>query len=562
MLLALITTLQATILGLQATISGLEATIATQRRAADHQRGDIARLVTMVEGLTKQLDVLLNDQAMAQRAELARLREQAKAALAAAAVSAAAGGSSPTGGPPPGPPTLPPESKGKADPNRSKHGRGIVPSHLERDVHTVLPDRCAGCKGTSLGAVDTLVTEEYDYVKAHLRVRRTERTVGCCSDCGVRVTPPQPPMPFDRAACTFGLMAWMLYMKAGLFVPLDRLGRELERQGARIPSATLTRWWGRGADLGLPIAAAVRASLLAGNHVRTDGTGLRVIFPRMLAEPVKGPVRPGEADASGRLVARAPISGQILVFGDDEHAVYHFTPTKEGHHALDFFQVGVDADGKAILWRGTITADAVSSQDCLFETGDRIESGCNSHGLRKFRDDADKAPLLASRAMAFIGRVYDIEADARAEKKLDAELLAHRQAHAGPVVAAFRTWLDAHITDLLPSNPVRKAMQYYINHWAALTHFLKDPLVPLDNNWSERALRKVALVRNNSMFAGGEEGAVRLCTTLTLVQTCFLIGVDPCAYLEWALQRVVPHADNRGLAPCDLTPAAYKAAQK
>jgi glycosyltransferase involved in cell wall biosynthesis len=105
--------------------------------------------------------------------------------------------------------------------------------------------------------------------------------------------------------------------------------------------------------------------------------------------------------------------------------------------------------------------------------------------------------------MAFIGRVYDIEADARAQKRLGAELLAHRQAHAGPVVAAFRTWLDAHITDLLPSNPVRKAMQYYINHWAALTHFLNDPLVPLDNNWSERALRKVAMVRNNSMFAGG-----------------------------------------------------------
>ena len=74
-LLALITTLQATIAGLQATISGLEATIATQRSAADQQRGDIARLVTRVEGLTKQLDVLLNDQAVAQRAELAKLRK-------------------------------------------------------------------------------------------------------------------------------------------------------------------------------------------------------------------------------------------------------------------------------------------------------------------------------------------------------------------------------------------------------------------------------------------------------------------------------------------------------
>jgi transposase len=102
-------------------------------------------------------------------------------------------------------------------------------------------------------------------------------------------------------------------------------------------------------------------------------------------------------------------------------------------------------------------------------------------------------------------------------------------------------------------------MQYYLNHWAALTRFLDDPEVPLDNNWAERALRIVALLRNNSMFAGGEEGAVRLCTVFTLIHTCRVIGVDAYEYLEWALTRVVPHPSNRGLAPVDLTPGAFKA---
>lgn len=547
-----------TVDALLALIATLHATIATLRSTIDQQRGDIARLVTMVEGLTGQLDALLHGQAVAQRADLARLRAEAQAA----AKSPAPGGAAdPSGGPAPAPPGPPPDPKKNLSPNRSKHGRGEVPDHLSRDLHTIPAGRCSQCPGEApVAVVETVVTEEYDYVKAHVRIRRTERAVGRCTGCGVRVTPPQPPMPFDRASCTFALQAWLLYMKCGLFVPLDRLRRELERQGARIPSATATRWWGRGADLLLPAAACVRMSLLAGSHIRTDGTGLRVIFPRMLVEPVKGPVRVGEADETGRLLAREPIYGQILVFGDDEHAVYHFTLTKEGRHAVDFLRVGEDVHGNAILWRGTITADAVSSQNCLFETGDRIESGCNSHGLRKFRDDVDKAPLLAGRAMAFIGRVYDIEAEARLKKKVGAELLAHRTEFASPVVAEFKTWLAAHITDLLPSNPVRKAMQYYVNHWDALTRFLLDPAVPLDNNWSERALRQIAMIRNNSMFAGGEEGAVRLCTVLTLVQTCFLIGVDACAYLEWALQRSVPHPNNRHFVPSDLTPAAYKAA--
>jgi transposase len=530
---------------LRLTNAELAATIATQRR-------DIVRLVKMVEGLTKQLDALLGEQAIAERAELARLRQ-----AAVDTAPPAEGGDAPPGGRGAGP-----DLKPALNSRRSKHGRGPIPAAPTRDIHKMKPGKCDRCHGDSLAIADTQVTEEWDYVKAHLRIRRTERTTCVCTHCNARVTPLMPPMPFERAACTFGLLAWLLYMKCGLFVPLDRLVRELARQGATIPSPTLTRWWGRGADLLLPIAASVRLSLLEGSHVRMDGTGLRVIFPRMLAIPVKGDARHGATDPMGRLVARAPISGQILVFGDDEHAVYHFTLTKEGRHALDFFTTGNHADGRPILWRGTITADAAGSQDCLFTSGDRIEAGCNSHGLRKFRDDADKAPLLAARAMGFIGRVYDIEGEARTKKMLGAQLLSHRREHAGPIVAEFRVWIDAHLTDLLPSNPVRKAIQYYVNHWAALTRFLHDPDVPLDNNWSERALRKVAMIRNNSMFAGGEEGALRLCTVFTLVQTCALLGVDACAYLEWALQRVVPHLDNRGIVASDLTPAAYKTTQK
>ncbi len=130
------------------------------------------------------------------------------------------------------------------------------------------------------------------------------------------------------------------------------------------------------------------------------------------------------------------------------------------------------------------------------------------------------------------------------------------------MAADFRVWIDDHIEELLPTHPVRKAMQYYINHWDALTRFLGDAAVELDNNWSERALRKVNLIRNNSLYAGGNDGARRLCTLLTLVHTARQLRVDPFEYLQWALTRVVPHSSNRGLTPADLTPAAYQAAQE
>ena len=335
--------------------------------------------------------------------------------------------------------------------------------------------------------------------------------------------------------------------------------KEFAAAGARIPSSTATRWWTRGTDLARPIWEVLRLSLLADTHLRMDGTGLQVVFPREKGSPIKGPARPGDTDANGFLLPREPLDGQILVFGNDEHAVYLFTPTRQGHHALDFLTVGQDEEGHPVRWQGTITADALTAQDCLFEGEARKEGGCNAHGLRKFRDDADKAPLLASRAMAFIGRVFDIDREGRANDLRGPALLTHRQTFAKPVVDEFRVWLDEHITDLLPKHPIRKAMQYYLNHWSALTLFLTDPEVPLDNNWSERALKLVALLRKNSMFAGGRDGAERLCTMFSLIHTCRLIGVDACDYLEWALTRIVPHRDNRGYAASDLTPAAFKA---
>lgn len=527
-----------------------------QQRATEEANRQVVRLMAMVEGLTKQLDELLRDRDEELRAELAKVQAEAQAAAEAAAAALASVTDAPTAD------TTPPAEPPPKRKNRHEHGKTPIPSSLPRDVRESRPDRCSACGSTEVhDRVGPDPIEEYDYVRAHLRVRRTHRYGCACDDCGALTPPPPPPpMPFDRASCTFALMAWLCFAKCSLFLPLDRQCRDFEAQGFRIPSATMTRWWSRGADLLMPVAASVRASLLCDTHLRMDGTGMRVVYPRVKGEPVKGPARPGETDAEGYLLAQLPVNGQIMVYGNDDHVVFAYTPTREGDHILDFLTVGEDAYGQPIRWKGTVTADALSAYDCLFdEDVGCTESGCNSHGFRKFRDEADKAPLLASIALGFIDRFFQAEREAQKLGLRGAALLAHRQADAGPAVREFRAWLDRHIGDLLESNPIRKAMQYYINHWTALTRFLVDADVPLDNNWSERALRKIALLRNNSLYAGGEAGVARLCTLFTLIATCRQIGVDAYRYLEWALTRVVPHPDNRGLVPDDLTPAAYKA---
>ena len=110
-------------------------------------------MVAMVEGLTQQLDQLLKDRDDERRAELAKLRKEARAAAEAAKAVAesetetpARGGSAdPSGG----------ESSDKAapGPKRDEHGREPKPDHLERDTTNLRRDICAHCKGEKLVAL-------------------------------------------------------------------------------------------------------------------------------------------------------------------------------------------------------------------------------------------------------------------------------------------------------------------------------------------------------------------------------------------------------------------------
>jgi hypothetical protein len=118
--------------------------------------------------------------------------------------------------------------------------------------------------------------------------------------------------------------------------------------------------------------------------------------------------------------------------------------------------------------------------------------------------------------------------------------------------------MDAVEPTLPPDDPVAKVIRYYRNHWAALTRFLDDPDLPLDNSASEREFQHVAKLRLNSLFAGGTEGAHRAAVLLGIAASCRRQGVDLQAYLTWVFVRVGTHAAKYGLSAAELTPAAYR----
>jgi transposase len=132
-----------------------------------------------------------------------------------------------------------------------------------------------------------------------------------------------------------------------------------------------------------------------------------------------------------------------------------------------------------------------------------------------------------------------------------------RQAHAGPALAAFRHWLDATLPKLSRRSELAIAIRYALTRWPALTRYVDDGRLEIDNNAAERALRSIAVGRKNWLFAGSDQGGHRAATIYSLVETAKLNKVDPEAWLRDTINRIADHPQRRidELLPWNYRPA-------
>ena len=85
------------------------------------------------------------------------------------------------------------------------------------------------------------------------------------------------------------------------------------------------------------------------------------------------------------------------------------------------------------------------------------------------------------------------------------------------------------------------AIRYALSHWRALTRYVDDGLLEIDNSAAERALRAVALGRKNYLFCGSDSGGRRAAAIYSLLGTAKLNGFDPELYLHRVLSRIAEH---------------------
>ena len=101
-----------------------------------------------------------------------------------------------------------------------------------------------------------------------------------------------------------------------------------------------------------------------------------------------------------------------------------------------------------------------------------------------------------------------------------------------------KTWLEAEHQVLLPRSPMATAITYAKNQWTALNTYVTQGYLNIDNNASERALKRVALGRKNWLFAGNDAAAENHAKLWSLIASCERHKVDPQRYLTSVLAKI------------------------
>ena len=158
-------------------------------------------------------------------------------------------------------------------------------------------------------------------------------------------------------------------------------------------------------------------------------------------------------------------------------------------------------------------------------------------------------------ALLLIAQLYRVEERARALSP--EERLRLRQLQSRPVLDKLHQYLLEIQAEVLPKSPAGRAARYTLKNWKALNRYCADGDLEIDNNATERAIRGIAVGRNNWIFFGSDEGGKTAAVLRSFVASCQRVGVDPFAWFKDVLSRIPDYPVTRlaELLPHNWTPA-------
>lgn len=421
-----------------------------------------------------------------------------------------------------------------------------LPAHLPRERVRFEPpvNGVCGCKHCG-GSAELLThlgddeSELLEYVPGRFKAIVQVRPKYLCNGCNTISQAAAPTRPLARSYAAAGLLAHVLTSKYADHLPLYRQSEIYAREGVELSRSTLADWVGGCSTLLSPLVDALQRYVLAAGKLHADDTPVPVL------QPGRGTTKTARLWTYVR-DDRAAGGGPS---GDEPPAVWFaYSPDRKGEHPARHLKA----------FRGILQADGYAGYERLYQWRDEIqqplivEAACWAHARRKFFDihaanatSRAQGATLAEQVLQRIASLYAVEQSIRGRPP--DERRRRRQHQSRPILDELKQFFEHTLTQVSKKSDLAEAIGYVLTRWAALTRFVDDGSIEIDNNAAERALRCVALGRKNFLFAGSDAGGERAAAIYSLIGTAKLNGLDPEAYLR----HVIAHINEQPIKRVD-----------
>lgn len=438
-----------------------------------------------------------------------------------------------------------PTKKRRQATSDGKGGREKLPADLPREVTIIdLPEDKKVCAcGKALVKIGEETSERLAIKPFEYFVEQTVRYVyapACTCQKSTVTSAPVPLRILPKSIATPSLLALVIAGKFCDAIPFYRQESIMgKRHGIPVSRATMARWAYEVHQQLTPLADLILSRIRRGAVMHMDETRLRVLHEN------------GQKKTGQSWMWCAAGYGAATAVDDraKKYVYFHYGGSRRKEVADELLGA----------FQGVLMSDAYSGYDTPSTRRGVTQAACMAHARRYYIKAAKAEPHreAVQRILAHIKSLYAIEA-AEADSAPE-DRLKVRQKESKLLMESLDTLVKDEYKSALPSSAFGKALSYTINVWERLQVFLDNPLVPIDNNLAENAIRPFAVGRKNWLFNDQDSGADASALFYTLIETARANAMEPMHYLRFlfaCLEKFGPSAMpwDRLLPSPDLRP--------
>jgi transposase len=410
--------------------------------------------------------------------------------------------------------------------HKKKRGhRRPLPENLEREVVRVElpPEEQKTEDGTPLKIIGWEISEKLKYEPAKMSVVEYQRAkYGVDSGDYVKTAPPVPSI-IPKGFATPELLAAIVVAKYADGLPLYRMEEIFKRHGIDLNRTTMARWVVAVGEACQPIWNVLSDKWRESFYVACDETRVQVL---------KENGRKAE-DKSWMIVRSTP-------YGEKKIVLFDYSISRGSEQMADLLS-GI---------KGYLQIDGLNVYDKVSKEEGIERLGCNMHSRRRFEkaktDGAKSGQSFGEEGLKFYKELYEIEEGIRG--KAPDERYQVRNEQSLPIFERMKAWAKGMRPKVPIKSKIGDAFNYFLNEYERLE---------MDNGFTERAIRKFGIGRNNWMFSDTPEGAHASSVLYSFVITAKVNGVNPypaLVKLFTELPKATCIEDYELLAEIILTP--------